>query len=554
MIPKLLTVVIGILLGFTATVVVTEPTPVTEPTLGALTTFTSAQLATGASNGECLTTDGSLNVWSASCGGAFDYPFPSNATTTQITFSGGIVGNLTGNADTATALAADPSDCSAGSFTLGINATGAAQGCTDAWTEAENTAAAYAAQATTITVAGTANQITSSAGAQSLAANRTWTLSIPTDFRVSSTTITGSTLLTNATTTSLGVLDLTAASCDVKSTTSGSLYCGTDSEGSATFSYTPGTFNGQNVNATSTGINFTGSPLSIIASSSLTTNATTTNATSTSLNVSGQVDFDAYTSALLVTGAGGILAEYAGAAACTNQFVTALSALGATTCASINNAQWSGTDLSVANGGTGISTFGGSNTLLYTTAADTLSSEAALTYNASTDLLTTLYATTTALTASAALYGPSLAACPTGATSGFSSSCLDTSYNQIQISTSTVANGYPIVKQPYEVLAFTYGTSSQGQGTTTRYLGPAPRPRVFDKILCEFNQAMGISLYDGTNRANYVIASSTIGTTTLKTNNSFNWGESMRVDIGTSTASLGAVSGGCQLLYVNTAL
>lgn len=37
----------------------------------------------------------------------------------------------------------------------------------------------YVAPVTTITVAGTTNQITSSAGAQSLAANRTWTLSLP---------------------------------------------------------------------------------------------------------------------------------------------------------------------------------------------------------------------------------------------------------------------------------------------------------------------------------------------------------------------------------------
>ncbi len=39
----------------------------------------------------------------------------------------------------------------------------------------------FAAQATTLTVAGTANQITSSAGAQDLSANRTWTLSLPAD-------------------------------------------------------------------------------------------------------------------------------------------------------------------------------------------------------------------------------------------------------------------------------------------------------------------------------------------------------------------------------------
>ena len=57
----------------------------------------------------------------------------------------------------------------------------------------------------------------------------------------------------------------------------------------------------------------------------LATNGTTTNATSTSLNVSGQVDFDTYTSAILLTGAGGILAEYTGAS-CTNQFVRSLSA------------------------------------------------------------------------------------------------------------------------------------------------------------------------------------------------------------------------------------
>lgn len=88
-------------------------------------------------------------------------------------------GTWSGNAGTASALAANGGNCSAGSFPLGVDASGAVESCTDAWTEAENTAAAYAAQATTITIAGTSNQITSSAGAQSLAANRTWTLSFP---------------------------------------------------------------------------------------------------------------------------------------------------------------------------------------------------------------------------------------------------------------------------------------------------------------------------------------------------------------------------------------
>ncbi len=113
-------------------------------------------------------------------------------------------------------------------------------------------------------------------------------------------------------------------------------------------------------------------------------------ATTTALTVTGgagSVDIDNLTSALITTGSTGILAEYAGAAACTNQFVTAIDALGATTCASINNAHWSGTDLSVANGGTGLSTFGGTNTVLFTTAADTLSSDTLFLFDSGLNLL-----------------------------------------------------------------------------------------------------------------------------------------------------------------------
>jgi len=60
---------------------------------------------------------------------------------------------------------------------------------------------------------------------------------------------------------------------------------------------------------------------------------------------------------------------------------------------------------------------------------------------------------------------------------------------------------------------------------------------------------MGVSLYDGTNRANFIIASSTIGTTTFSTNNSFNMGESIRVDVGTTTSANINVAGGCRFSY-----
>lgn len=138
----------------------------------------------------------------------FSYPFPSNATGTQITFNAGLVGNLTGNANTATALATNGSNCSSGSAPLGVDASGASENCFDVWTEAENTSAAYTPQARTITVVGTGNQITSSAGAQDLSANRTWTLSLPShvafpgNFRAANATT------TNATTTAFDITSL----------------------------------------------------------------------------------------------------------------------------------------------------------------------------------------------------------------------------------------------------------------------------------------------------------------------------------------------------------
>ena len=54
-----------------------------------------------------------------------------------------LYGALTGNASTATALAANGSNCAAGQSPLGVDASGAVESCFDVWTEAENTSAAY---------------------------------------------------------------------------------------------------------------------------------------------------------------------------------------------------------------------------------------------------------------------------------------------------------------------------------------------------------------------------------------------------------------------------
>lgn len=108
------------------------------------------------------------------------------------------------------------------------------------------------------------------------------------------------------------------------------------------------------------------------------THSTTTNATTTNFAVSN------LTSALILSGADGSFGEYLGVT-CTNQALTVLSAVGAGTCSSINNDYWSGTGLSVANGGTGLSSFGGVDTVLFTTAADTLVSDSTFTYVNSRD-------------------------------------------------------------------------------------------------------------------------------------------------------------------------
>ena len=194
-----------------------------------------------------------------------------------------------------------------------------------------------------------------------------------------------------ASSTNLTVSSLNAASCDVKST-NGVFSCGTDASGSSAslgWASTTDAFSIYFTGRDYVGIGTTSpyAPLSVVGSKGIVTgkiHATSSTDTST---FDTPPTFSTLTSALIITGAGGLLAEYGGAAACTNQFVTAISVLGATTCASINNDYWSGTDLSVANGGTGLSTFGGTNTILYTSAADTLTSDSLFVFNGTLDRL-----------------------------------------------------------------------------------------------------------------------------------------------------------------------
>ena len=128
--------------------------------LGSTTTtgVVAARTITGTAN--------QVSVANGDCSGNPTISIPTNPTlpgTTTGTFSGNLTGNVTGNASTATALAANGSNCSAGQAPLGVNASGAAETCTDYQEEpgsnglvaktAANTSAAR-------TLTGTANEIT----------------------------------------------------------------------------------------------------------------------------------------------------------------------------------------------------------------------------------------------------------------------------------------------------------------------------------------------------------------------------------------------------------
>jgi hypothetical protein len=80
-------------------------------TTGISASYASSTLYYGAGLSDCSGASNAL-TWSSgqfgcnaiSGGSSFSYPFPGNATSTSITFSGGLAGALTGNASTATAL------------------------------------------------------------------------------------------------------------------------------------------------------------------------------------------------------------------------------------------------------------------------------------------------------------------------------------------------------------------------------------------------------------------------------------------------------------------
>lgn len=235
----------------------------------------------------------------------------------------------------------------------------------------QSTLDAKALGATTITIAGTANQITSSAGAQDLSANRTWTLSFPSDVIIPTVLTvpnTGLHLLDSNASHDLIIkpgsnltadktLTLTTGDADVIL----DLTAVTDEY---VLAYDSGTNTWRGVAASGGGASTALDNLASVAiNTTLVSDTNNTDDLGTSL-ISWRT---AYLGTSLELG---------------HASDTTLTRSSAGNVAIEGNVIYraGGTDVPVADGGTGLSTFGGTGTLLYTSATDTLTSSANLTY------------------------------------------------------------------------------------------------------------------------------------------------------------------------------
>ena len=269
----------------------------------------------------------------------------------------------------------------------------------------------------------------------------------------------------------------------------------------------------------------------------LSTNSTSTNATSTSLNVSGQVDFDTLTSAIVLTGAGGILAEYTGTS-CVDQFPRSLSALGEATCATVADADVVNA-LTISAGTINDSTVG----------ATTRASGAFTTLNTTGlfNLFGNITGTSTAdfsggvfkITASSSL--TTLTAGEIG---------IDTTSGQLRFYTGTqtaviVATSSPVFNMSSSSLA--YGGFGEGAGTSTIKVAGIWAANTINHLWCvvmgtSTTNTASVRFGDGSASTSFALANQAGFLTVLSSNNSFTSYENMYVEIGSAVNSPDSVS------------
>lgn len=322
-----------------------------------LTNYTSGALAAD-STGTLYTFSTSTWRFASSTALADSNTFSGNNT-----FSNTITGSITGNAGTATALAGNGSNCAAGFFPLGVDASGASENCTYAFATTtpwatgllavSNTGQGYTIASSSIfgytpeqpltfnppniRTGNTVNWVGLATTSQPASSNLLVSNGGAGVFGVATTTVTcsGSVTCTQFTTLGSSPITITGSGGGTGLSTSTPISAGNV----LAYSASAGGY-AYGVATTTTGT--AGSILSLNSAANTTIPyASTTAISSTNLNVSGTTVLGSGTGLLLTTT--GTVSNYAGTS-CTNQFVRSVSASGAATCATVSSS-----DVSLAN-------------------------------------------------------------------------------------------------------------------------------------------------------------------------------------------------------------
>lgn len=478
------------------------------------------------------------------------YPFPSNATTTLIAFNGGLTSasttltgpfvfaNATGTNATTTNLAVTGTASTSKFYADGLVTCNTGNMLT--WA-----AGTFGCEDDTSSVGGGSFPFTPQTYGNSTSTLINFTNGIMAtgsstvqELKVTNGTTTNSTSTTAYIASNLVVGDGGSIRLDNGDTGTGVTLVGAQTPGTvtATFPMTTGTValgtGSTNTFAYWTGTNTLAATTTPFFANYYAVNGTTTNATSTTLNVSGQVDFDGLTSAIVTAGATGILGEYAGAD-CTNQFVRDLSALGAPTCDTIQAA-----DVSLANLSATDSTVTFSGT--YTGATARTIGINLANANTWTSLQTINHASTTNLTVGSFLKIPTATSFSNFAQGGI---YYDTTSGNglLGTTTATHATDHVVIFSATSTLyAFSIASSSPYFFDTGKFkeLPSHPLAQVATHIWCKVSGGTSkvINLSDtGSNDTNAITCTTTGTQFALTSNNSFTSYEAIRLEMGATT-------------------
>lgn len=352
------------------------------------------------------------------------------------------------------------------------------------------------------------------------------------------------------------------------STFANGLYSGT--AGQVLYRTSAGTWIGTATTTFSTGLTYTNGAVTVNTSQNI---ATLSNLTSNG--------------AILTSGGAGTLGIYAGTS-CTNQFVRSLSGAIAATCATVGAADVSlanltatdstltfsgtytgatartiGLNLTNQNNWTGRQNFTNASSTLFSATYAQIGGTATTTFLTNGNVGIGTSSPFTSLGVTGVITANSINATSTTQTSTFSgilavltrlitvisATFTPTTEGEIGIDSSGptqlkyFAGGAVRTLTPARFASWSYATSTAWTGTTTRQLGPAGMNETWGDVKCFTDTGtVQVSVYDGTNRMNWINASTTVGTTTLSSNNAFVQSEKRYVDLGTPASSPTQVS------------